>query len=234
MAQATKMALAEDAGRSAPRRPKKLSLRDQAYEVIKHKIVACEFKPGEALTMTELADALGFGRTPVIQAVDRLMIDGLVEVMPRKGVVVSPVSLDELVEIIEVRLLNEGRAARWAAERIQDVQIAELRRNVVAMEDATRRRDTGELISLDREFHRLISMAAGNSIMVELLGNLHDRSARFWTLSLNVPQHNERVCEQHVEIVDALAAHDPDRAEKAVRDHITAFKTNLVNNLLGG
>ena len=211
---------------------KKQSLRDQAYEIIKGQIVSCELKPGEAVTVTELAAALGVGRTPVIQAIDRLMIDGLVEVLPRKGVVVSPVSLDELVEIIDVRLLNECRAARWAAGRASDNQIADMRSNLDAMVKATATREMDRLISLDREFHRLISTCAGNSIMTELLSNLHDRSVRFWTLSLNVPDHNKRVCEQHAAIVSALAEHDEDKAEKAVYDHITAFKTNLVENLL--
>lgn len=214
------------------REPKKLSLRDQAYEIIKSRIVSCELKPGEAVTVTELAESLGFGRTPVIQAVDRLMVDGLVEVMPRKGVVVSPVSLDELVNIIAVRLLNECETARWAAERIGVSQIEAMKANLDAMVNATAVRDVDQIISLDREFHRLISSCAGNAIMTELLSNLHDRSARFWTLSLNVPEHNKRVCEQHAEIIEALADHDPDKAEKAVRNHITAFKTNLVENLL--
>ena len=226
------LALKVGEGALLPR--KKLSLRDQAYEVIKAKIVSCDLKPGEAVTVTDLAEALGIGRTPVIQAVDRLMVDGLVEVMPRKGVVVSPVSLDELVEIIEVRLLNEGQAARWAAERIQERQVSDLRANLENMAKATKERATERIIALDREFHRLISAAAGNSIMAELLGNLHDRSVRFWTLSLNVPDHNLRVCEQHAEILAALAAHDAERAEAAVRAHISAFKQNLVSNLMGG
>lgn len=224
--------LAMDARPEPARQPKKVSLRDQAYELIKARIVSCDLKPGEAITVTELAETLGMGRTPVIQAVDRLMIDGLVEVMPRKGVVVSPVSLDELMDIIDVRLLNECRVARWAAERIRDDKVEEMKHNLAEMEKATERRDMEQLIMLDREFHRLISTAAGNEIMTELLGNLHDRAARFWTLSLNIPDHNKRVCEQHREIVEALAEHDPDKAEKAVREHITAFKSNLVENLL--
>jgi len=224
--------LGEDVKSGSLRRPKKASLRDQAYEVIKGRIVSCDLKPGEAITVSELADALGIGRTPVIQAVDRLMIDGLVGVMPRKGVVVSPVSLNQLLDITDVRLLNECRVARWAAERISDDQISEMRRNLGEMEKATEKRDMEQLITLDREFHRLISTAAGNEIMTELLSNLHDRSARFWTLSLNIPDHNKRVCAQHRGIIEALAGHDPDEAEKAVREHITAFKSNLVENLL--
>lgn len=224
--------LAADRKSGAPQPARKLSLRDQAYETIKHLIVSCELKPGEAVTVTELAEALDMGRTPVIQAVDRLMIDGLVEVMPRKGVVVSPVSLDELVEITEVRLLNECRAIRWAAERVTDGQIIEMRRNLDALIKATAKRDMDQLISLDRDFHRMISASGGNSVMTDLLSNLHDRSIRFWSLSLNVPEHNKRVCDQHAEIIDALASHDADRAEAQINHHITAFKANLIENLL--
>ena len=214
------------------RRQPRLSLRDQAYQVIKSKIVSCELKPGEAVTVTDLADALGIGRTPVIQAVDRLMIDGLVEVMPRKGVVVSPVSLDELVELIEVRQINEARVTRWAAERIQEKQLRELRDNLDRMLKATHARELDQLIELDRGFHRTIATSAGNSIMTELLGNLHDRAVRFWTLSLNVPDQNNRVCDQHAEIIEKLAAHDPAGAEKSMLDHINAFKANLFNTLM--
>lgn len=224
--------LTPDKRPSQHRQPKKISLRDQAYEVIKRRIVSCELKPGEAVTVTELAETLGIGRTPVIQAIDRLKVDGLVEVMPRKGVVVSPVSLDELIAIIDVRLLNECQAARWAAERIRSSQIDEMNSNLDAMVKATAGRDVDQMIALDREFHRLIGSCADNAIMTELLSNLHDRSVRFWTLSLNVPDHNKRVCDQHAEIVSALVAHDADKAEKAVHDHITAFKSNLVENLL--
>ncbi|TPW29993.1 GntR family transcriptional regulator [Martelella alba] len=216
----------------AMRRQPRLSLRDQAYQVIKSKIVSCELKPGEAVTVTDLADALGIGRTPVIQAVDRLMIDGLVEVMPRKGVVVSPVSLDELVELIEVRQINEARVTRWAAERIQEKQVKELRDNLDRMLKATQKRELDQLIALDRAFHQTIALTAGNSIMTELLGNLHDRAVRFWTLSLNVPDQNSRVCDQHAEIIEKLAAHDPDAAEQAMLSHINAFKANLFNTLM--
>lgn len=216
----------------AMRRQPRMSLRDQAYQIIKSKIVSCELKPGEAVTVTDLADALGIGRTPVIQAVDRLMVDGLVEVMPRKGVVVSPVSLDELVELIEVRQINESKVARWAAERIQERQLKDLRDNLDRMLKATHDRELEQLIELDRSFHQTIVASVGNSIMTELLGNLHDRAVRFWTLSLNVPYQNRRVCDQHAEIIEQLAAHDPDGAEKAMLSHINAFKANLFNTLI--
>ena len=74
----------------------------------------CELRPGGAVTVADLAEQLQIGRTPVFQAIDRLTVDGLVEVMPRKGVVVAPISMGSLIETIEMRLLNESQAAAWA------------------------------------------------------------------------------------------------------------------------
>lgn len=215
--------------RSGGRRP---SLREQAYEAIKRQIISCELKPGEAVTVNGLAEALEMGRTPVIQAIDRLMLDGLVEVMPRKGVVVTPVSLDDFIEIVEMRLVNEAQAVRWASEKAGAGDIARMRENLDATWKAAHARDIDAMIELDRDFHRLISRTAGNKILSEFLGNLHDRAIRFWFISLRAPDHNIRVCEQHGAILEGIAAHDPDRAEKAMREHIGAFHANITNQIL--
>ncbi len=210
------------------RRP---SLRDQAYDAIKQQIVRCELRPGEAITVTDVANALNLGRTPVIQAIDRLAVDGLVEVMPRKGVVVSPVSMNDFVEIVEMRSLNEGQAARWAAERASPVDVERMAANVDATWTAARRGALVDMIDFDREFHRLLSGAAQNAILTEFLSNLHDRSLRFWFLSLRAPDHNIRVCEQHAAIVEGIRSRNPDAAEQAMREHINAFSRNLTDQI---
>ncbi|MFV0492284.1 MAG: GntR family transcriptional regulator [Pseudorhodobacter sp.] len=214
------------------RAARKLSLRDQAYETIKRRIVSCELRPGEAVTVADLAEQLQIGRTPVFQAIDRLTVDGLVEVMPRKGVVVSAVSMDSLVEIIEMRLLNETQAAQWAAQKATPQEIAMLEANLDASWKAAREHALEEMIEYDREFHRLLSGMAGNTILAEFLRNLHDRALRFWFLSLRAPDHNLRVCEQHSAIVDGIRAHDPKAAEKAMREHVSAFHQNLTRQTL--
>ncbi|RVU36846.1 GntR family transcriptional regulator [Hwanghaeella grinnelliae] len=211
---------------------KRKSLRDTAYEEIKRRIVSCELRPGEAVTVTELAAELELGRTPVIQAIDRLTVDGLVEVMPRKGVVVSPVSLDDFVENIEMRLINETQAVRWAAEKASRDDIARIRKNVDATWKAANAHDIDAMIALDREFHRSITAAAGNLILSEFLGNLHDKALRFWFISLRAPDHNIRVCEQHAEILAGIKKHDPAAAEKAMREHIASFHANTTNQIL--
>lgn len=209
-----------------------VSLRDRAYDALKTKIINCELRPGEVLTVASLAEDLGIGRTPVIQAVDRLVTDGLIEVMPRKGIVVSPISLNEIFDIIEVRILNECQAVRWAADKATEAEIEAMEANLQAMRRASQERNIERLIQLDREFHRLISAAAGNPVLSEILGNLHDRSVRFWFVSLRAPDHNARVCDQHACVVDAIRAHDPVAAEAAIREHIVAFQHNITNQVL--
>jgi GntR family transcriptional regulator, rspAB operon transcriptional repressor len=212
---------------------RRLSLRDLAYEAIKRQIVTCDLKPGEALTVSDLATALNLGRTPVIQAIDRLTIEGLVKVMPRKGIVVSPISLDDFIAIIEMRLLNETRAARWASERAGSAEIGRMEANLDLIWVAAKRGSISDFIDRDREFHRLIARATRNGILSEFLAGLHDKSLRFWFISLRAPDHNLRVCEQHAAILDGIRKHDPKAAEKAMHDHISSFRANATNQILG-
>ena len=212
---------------------KRLSLREMAYDAIKRQIVACDLKPGEALTVSDLSTALDIGRTPVFQAIDRLTIEGLVKVMPRKGIVVSPISIDDFVAIIEMRLLNETQAARWASERAGSSEIDRMEGNLDAIWVAAKGGNISDFIDLDREFHRLIARASRNSVLSEFLAGLHDKSLRFWFISLRAPDHNFRVCEQHAAILEGIRNRDPKAAEKAMRDHISSFRANATKQILG-
>jgi DNA-binding GntR family transcriptional regulator len=113
-------------GKAAVQSEAASSLRDAAYDAIKHRIITCAFRPGEYINELQLSAILKIGRTPVHQALDRLMVEGMVEVIPRKGVIVKPVSLNEVLQIIEVRLINEPFGARVAAEQANDADLNEL------------------------------------------------------------------------------------------------------------
>ena len=166
------------------------SLREEAYEAIKHRIITCAFKPGEYLNEAQVSELLDIGRTPVRQALDRLMHEGMVEVLPRKGVVVRPVSPDEVLQIIEVRLLNETYCARLAAERADGGDIEAMAEILTRARTATQDRDVEQMMLADREFHVAIARAAKNAVLAEMLRNLHERSLRFWFISLNAPDHH--------------------------------------------
>src|SRR5262249_14303498 len=109
---------------AARRRLPRQSLRDAAYEAIKHRIITCKFKPGECINEASVSALLGYGRTPVHQAIDRLMLEEMVEVIPRKGVIVKPVILQDVMQMVDVRMINEAQCARLAAARADDTHVA--------------------------------------------------------------------------------------------------------------
>jgi DNA-binding GntR family transcriptional regulator len=167
----------------------------------------------------------------VHQAIDRLMMEGLVQVMPRKGIIVTPVSLDDVLQTIEVRLLNECHCARLAAERASEEDIRNLDDILARAEAELPRRSVERLMRLDREFHGAIAQVSRNPVLADILGRLHDKSLRFWILSLNTPGHHARVHLQHRAIFDAIHAHDAVVAEQAMRDHIDDFRRNLLSSI---
>jgi len=211
--------------------PEPQSLRDTAYETIKHRIITCVLKPGEYINEAYISNMLGIGRTPVHQAFDRLMLEGMVGVIPRKGVIVKPVSLEEIMQIVEVRLLNETYCVKLAAERAEKDEIARLSSVLSRAADFMNERDAEQLMLHDREFHGVLARASKNAVLGDFLSKLHDRSLRFWFISLNTPGHHKSVQEQHEAILDAIKRHDPAGAVDAMRLHIESFRTNIVRSL---
>jgi DNA-binding GntR family transcriptional regulator len=210
------------------------SLRDVAYDAIKHRIITCVFKPGEYINEAYVSSTIGIGRTPVHQAIDRLTQDGLLEVIPRKGVIVKPVSLDEVAQIIDARRINEPYCARLAAERANHIEISVLG-DILNRADAwTEVRNIEQMMLLDREFHIALARAAKNAVMSGILQNLHDRSLRFWFISLTAHEHHREVQKEHRAIFDAIRTRDPDAASQAMINHIDSFRRNVTRYLERG
>ena len=207
------------------------SLRARAYEEIKRRIITLNYRPGEYLNEAMISEQLGIGRTPVHQALDRLMLEDMVEVIPRKGVIVRPVSIDEVLQLVEVRVVNETHCAALAAERASEAEIDELGRILEPTQTLIDLRDIEGLMLLDRAFHSGISAAARNRVLANILLTLHDRSLRFWFISLSDEAHLIEVRDQHVDIHDAIRRRDSAAASKAMREHIESFRQNIMKSV---
>jgi DNA-binding GntR family transcriptional regulator len=207
------------------------SLRDLAYEAIKFRIITCAFKPGEYVNEARVSALLGFGRTPVHQAIDRLMLEGMVEVIPRKGVIVKPVSLDEVMHIIEARMIIEPQGVRLAAERADEADIGALGDILARAQQWTAVRNVEQMMLLDREFHLVLASATNNDVFGDILCKLHERSLRFWFISLADAGHHGAVQEEHQAILQAIRDRDPQAAEAAMRQHIDSFRKNVARYL---
>jgi DNA-binding GntR family transcriptional regulator len=204
------------------------TLRQKAYEEIKRRIITMDYRPGEYLNEARISKTLRAGRTPVHQALHQLQLEQLVDIIPRKGVIVRPVSLDEIMNVTHVRAVNEALcvslAARWADNR----DIAALRGILDRAEEMIQLRDIEALMNLDHEFHCEISRISRNPVLGNILRSLHERSLRFWFLSLSVVPHLEDVQAEHEAIFAAIAAHDEKRAAQAARAHIEQFQKHIV------
>jgi DNA-binding GntR family transcriptional regulator len=219
------------AARALPNARQRVSLLEQAYDEIKHRIITCRYRPGEVLSEADISANLKIGRTPIHQAIHKLTKDELISILPRKGVMVRPVSIDEAIEIIGIRLLTEGYCARLAAERADESELRQLEQILHSCEEAIEKRDVEKLMLLDREFHDTLARAAKNKALADTLKNFHERSLRFWFISLRDRDHHRPVLTQHRAILDALRRRDPDAAENAMREHIRAFQKNITHQV---
>lgn len=207
------------------------SLVQRAYETIKERIINLHFLPGQYLNEAAICAQLKLGRTPVHQALQRLNFEGLVAVLPRKGVIVQPDSLAEIMKILDLRVTVEPELARAAAKRVADGEIAaeDLKRlkQVATATADTDPPDIAAFTANDRWFHREVAQLSGNPIMSDFARVLHERSTRFWYLNLwqtiDVPATNR----QHAEIADAVIAGDGRLAARRMLDHIAALRTRL-------
>jgi DNA-binding GntR family transcriptional regulator len=208
-----------------------VALSEQAYAEIKRRIICCEFRPGEPIIESQVGTLLGLGRTPVHQALHRLELEGLVSILPRKGVLVSPLSLNEVLDMIEVRLTNEMLCVTLAAERAHATDFQGMREIIDRSPDLIAQRDVAALMTLDLKLHVAISAASRNRVLADLLRNLHEKQARFWFLSLSDPKHLENVYQEHRELLDVLERRDIPGVREAIRHHIDEFRRNIIRSI---
>lgn len=219
--------------RKAPRKTArhvapKSSLADTAYEAIKEKILKLYFLPGQYLNEGALCALLDVGRTPVHMALQRLQHEGLVEIMPRKGVIVQPGSISEILKILDSRATVEAELARNAAARATPKDADELK--ALARIGATNGKSSelDGFIAADRAFHRKFAELAENPVLSDFARSLHERSIRYWYLHLWQTLDDKATIRQHTAISDAIAKQDGDAAAEAVRAHIESLRTRLM------
>jgi DNA-binding GntR family transcriptional regulator len=205
------------------------SLTDEAYRLLKWKILSMELVPGTFLNEQALVESTAFGRAPIHQALHRLQYDGLVEIRPRKGVQVKVWSPTDIAHLMEARMPLETAIARLAAERAADADIADLREQLAAGPTMIQKQDREGLMRLDQDFHHALAVFAHSPVLAEVAQTLHHRSMLLWYLPISGPLEYELVLQQHGAILDAVAAHDPDRAAAAIAEHLAGLASSTTD-----
>jgi DNA-binding GntR family transcriptional regulator len=207
------------------------SLADKAYKALKDDIITCSLSPGQQVVQTQLSEVYGFGATPIREALQRLEQEGFVEAIPRFGYVISSITLQDVREIYELRLILESSAARLAADRGSQKQLEKIR-------DASHfsyvYRDTesySQFLSKNVDFHRSVAIAAGNERMVHLLTGLLQEMTRIFHFGLDLRDSAEEMRDEHISLAEALLARDPDCAEDVVVEQIEESQARVLEAL---
>jgi DNA-binding GntR family transcriptional regulator len=206
----------------------KLPLSEDAYQQIKQRILRLEFRPGQFLNELAICKMLGMGRTPVHQAVHRLMVDGLLEIIPRKGLLIRPDSMNEILHVLEARWAVEPSIAALAAERATARHIERMRGlldEAAAINDQHHR---ARQMEIDHEFHGIIAEAAGNPVLADVIRPLHERSGRLWHLQLQATDDVEQTEVEHEAIYDAITRGDKDAAARAMQAHLRSLRRRRI------
>jgi DNA-binding GntR family transcriptional regulator len=214
----------------SPRTGKAASFADRAYYAIRELIVTLELPPGAVVREPELTERLGIGRTPVREARRRLAQERLVEVFPRRGMFVTKVDVRDLARLCEVRVALEPEAARLAAERATQADLAELQ-GVLAELGGPRKRDPRALIDLDERIHRAIYHASHNPYLAETLEEYYAHALRIWMVALARTDIGAAVGGHHA-VLEAVVRGDGARAARLMREHVESFEHTVRDVLL--
>jgi DNA-binding GntR family transcriptional regulator len=199
------------------------SLREQAYRDIRRRIVTLAYAPGAALNEAGIAGDVGFGRTPVREALDRLQHEGLVDVVPRRGIRVRPIDRGEFRQLLEARRAVEPACAALAAERGTPEEVARLGEICGRMPGDAAHGDTLFLMDLDRDFHAAIALAARSPTLQEFQRIIHERVLRLWCIALASGPRVTQVAAEHDRMVEAIASRDAAAAAAVALAHVESF-----------
>ena len=196
------------------------SLTTKVYKHVRDCILDGRYNTGDYLIETKLAEELDVSRTPIREALKQLELEGLVDSIPNRGVVVRGISDADIDDIFTIRYLLEGQAAYWAAERVNEEQLSELSELVALMELYTNKNDTVKLAKLDAEFHDVIFSASNSRMLKHILASLHQNAQRARKSSLGMPERTHKSFEEHMAIYEAIAGRRADEAKALMEAHV--------------
>lgn len=205
---------------------KKLNLKTIAYNSIRQKIVTCEYEPGMHLNEELLTDTLGLSRTPVRDALSRLEQEGLIEIMPKRGIIVRPFSLNDINMIFEVRMLYEPYILLNYGSLLPEDKLKEF---FQVFQQTTPESEywnnPAQFYELDGSFHQLIIDACPNLYIRNNYTLIQAQNARLRYMTGNVSEHRlEATFREHMDIVTPCLQKDWKLAAEKLRFHLNESK----------
>ena len=201
------------------------SLTDQAYRELEERIVTLRLQPGEVLSETALSAQLEIGRTPIREALQRLAREGLIVILPRKGILVSEINPGKQLLVLEVRRELERLMARIGAVRRTEAERDGFLEIAAGMERAARDNDDIEFMRYDNAFNNLMATAGHNEYAVRAIGLMNGLSRRFWFVHYKETADMPHCARLHAAVARSIAEGDADAAAVAADQLVDYVET---------
>jgi GntR family transcriptional regulator, rspAB operon transcriptional repressor len=209
------------------------SLTSIIFERIREDILNLRYRIGEKLVEAKLAEEMGVSRTPVREALKQLELDGLVENIPNRGVVVKGISSQDIADIYSIRVAIEGIAVGWAIDRMDKEGLDELSEIYDLMDFYTSKDDCDKIFELNTRFHETIYRATKSRYLESVLKDFQIFLRRTRNESLKSPGRLKEALLEHKAILDSIRSHDSEAAYKRIVDHIEKSRQNAIRMRLG-
>lgn len=209
---------------------KSKSLTSIIFDKIREDILNGKYQRGEKLVEAKLADELGVSRTPVREALKQLELDGLVDNIPNRGVVVKGISALDVQDIYTIREAVEAIAAGWAVERMSDEEIESLQEIYELMEFYTFKKDVDKIFELNTTFHETIYRGTKSRYLEHILKDFQQFIKSTRRKALGLEGRAESALVEHKSIVDAFKSRDKETAVELTRKHVGQSQ-RLVNDV---
>jgi DNA-binding GntR family transcriptional regulator len=218
-------------GPTAPDPADTTPLTDRAWRALEEEIVTLRIAPGSIVSEAGLSARLGLGRTPVREALQRLAVEGLVQILPRRGIIVTEIDVAAQLRLLEVRREIERLLARASAQRGTTEQRARFDSIADEMETAARREDDVAFMRLDRAFNLLLLEAAGNEFAAAAMRVMNGLARRFWYVHYRLVADMPLAARLHAAVARAIAQGDQKGAAAAsdrLIDYIQDFSRKSI------
>ncbi|MBP1849297.1 GntR family transcriptional regulator [Rhizobium halophytocola] len=196
-----------------------VTVRDHVHRILRATIIGGKFAPDEKINERQLAEQFGVSTTPIKEALRQLESEGLVEALPRRGVIIR-FNMGWAEEMILARAALESMIGHLAAKRISDDACQALQATVRLMEAATSSGNADELIALNETFHDQIHRASRCDYLARLIERQQFYDASIRRIIHSDPAERERALAEHRAIAEAIVARNSDGAERCMRDHV--------------
>jgi len=198
----------------------KETLPNRAYNEIKRRILNNEIPSNSIMLEQELAELLDMSRTPIREALIRLSNEGMVEVRPRHGMRVLPLSAQDMSEIYDILTALESKAAEIVATNgLNREQLTELHSSIDEMDSSLERNDLTAWGNADERFHRLLVEYSENQRLINIVNTFWDQSHRVRMLTLHIRPKPSKSNRDHRKVIDAIEVGDPETARNEHREH---------------